>query len=63
MARSYESGQLRSALVNLFGAPLTPERETEALLFGAVAHLFQQGYATLQRGRGRTPGFLWLEGK
>lgn len=59
----FEGGQQRSALVNLFGAPLTPERKAEALIFGAVAYLVQQGYATLQRGTGRTPGLLWLEGK
>jgi hypothetical protein len=57
----YDGGQQRPALVELFGAPLTPRRKAEALLFGAVAYLVQHGYAALEPGVGMTPGFQWLE--
>jgi hypothetical protein len=59
----YDGGELRPALVDLFGAPLTPRRKAEALLFGAVAHLVQHGYAALERGTGVARGFHWLEVK
>jgi hypothetical protein len=59
----YDGGQQRPVLVELFGAPLTPRRKAEALLFGAVAYLVQHGYAALETGMGVTPGFQWLEAK
>lgn len=59
----YDGGQQRPALVDLFGAPLTPRRKAEALLFGAVAYLVQYGYATLELEGGMTPDFQWLEAK
>jgi hypothetical protein len=59
----YEGGEQRSVLVDLFGAPLTPQRKAEALLFGAIAYLVQHGYAALERGPGMASGFQWLEVK
>jgi hypothetical protein len=59
----YDGGEQRSALVDLFGVPLTPRRKAEALLCGAVAYLVQHGYAALERWTGMAPGFQWLEVK
>jgi hypothetical protein len=59
----YDGGELRPALVDFFGAPLTPRRKAEALLFGAIAYLMQHGYTVLERGTGMTPAFQWLEVK
>jgi hypothetical protein len=55
----YDGGELRPALVSLFGAPLTRRRKAEALLFGAVAYLVQHGYAALERGTGMATGLQW----
>lgn len=58
----FEGNQPRPLLVDLFGAPLTAERKAEALLFGAIAYLVQQGYATLSWGTGPTAGSLLFVG-
>lgn len=60
----YEGGWQRPALIKLFGSPLTPQREVEALLFGAVVYLVQQGYIALSwETGGPTPGALFLAGQ
>lgn len=43
----FESAQQRSVLVELFGSPSDAYRQTQALLFAAVAYLVQKGYAAL----------------
>jgi hypothetical protein len=59
----FKGAQPRSPLVDLFGTPFTPERKAEALLFGAVAYLAQQGYVTLQPGTGLKAFLLCQEAR
>ncbi|MBN1954734.1 MAG: zinc ribbon domain-containing protein [Anaerolineae bacterium] len=44
----YDDGQRRTVLVDLFGAPPNPRRETAVLLFAAIAYLVQGGYCGLR---------------
>ena len=58
----FDDGQRRTVLVELFGAPATPQRTAAALLFAAIAYLAQEGYCRLEP----TPdgkGFYWNEGR
>jgi hypothetical protein len=60
----YEGEWQRPALIKLFGSPLSPQREVEALLFAAVAYLVQQGYVALSWvGGGPTAEALCLAGQ
>jgi RNA polymerase subunit RPABC4/transcription elongation factor Spt4 len=56
----FDDGQRRTVLTRLFGAPLTPFRETAALLFVAIVYLVQQGYCALQSVAGGK-GLNWVE--
>jgi hypothetical protein len=59
----YDGQRHRSILVDLFGAPLTPGRQAEALLFVATAYLVQGGYGILHPTGPADRGFLWDEVK
>jgi hypothetical protein len=58
----FEGNQPRTLLVDLFGVPVTPEREVETLLFAAIAYVVQQGYVILSWEGGPTAELLLLEG-
>lgn len=43
----FESDRQRSVLIELFGSPPDPYRQTQALLFAAIAYLVNRGYCAL----------------
>ncbi len=58
----FDNGQRRTVLVDLFGGPPDPYRESEALLFVALAYLVQGGYALLRAVEGKEDP-EWLEAR
>lgn len=56
----FSSGQQRTVLADLLGAPPDAQREAAALLFAAVAYLVMEGYCALRPAAGGA-GLEWVE--